>query len=39
MRYFGIRYSRMHPHPAKVRNAFVGVKSARDWRVVVDAFY
>ncbi len=39
MRYFGIRYSRMHTHPAKVRNAFVVVKSARDWQSVVDTFY
>ena len=39
MRYFGIRYSKMSPQPAKVRNAFVLVKSERDWRAVLDAFY
>lgn len=39
MRYFGIRYSKMHPHPAKVRNAFVVVESERDWRHVIDKYY
>jgi len=39
MRYFGIRYSKMHPQPSKVRNAFVVVKSERDWRDVVDKHY
>jgi len=39
LRYFGIRYSKMHPRPAKVRNAFVVVKSEKDWRDVLDAYY
>jgi nifR3 family TIM-barrel protein len=39
MRYFGIRYSKMSPQPAKVRNAFVVVKSERDWRAVLERYF
>jgi len=39
MRKFGIKYARMHPHPAKVRVAFVNVKSAADWQAVIDEFF
>jgi len=39
MRKFGIKYARMHPHPAKVRVAFVNVKTATDWQTVIDTYF
>ena len=39
MRKFGIKYARMHPTPAKVRAAFVNVKSPAGWRRALDEFY
>jgi nifR3 family TIM-barrel protein len=39
MRKFGIKYARMHPHPAKVRLAFVNVKNQSDWQAVLDTFF
>lgn len=39
MRHFGIGYARVHPSPKKIRMAFVEVKSAADWRAVLDAHY
>ena len=39
MRNFGIHYARVHPHPAKVRMAFVGIKSESDWRAVITEHY
>jgi len=39
MRKFGIKYARLHPTPAKVRAAFVAVKTADHWRAVLDRFY
>jgi len=39
MRNFGIHYARIHPHPAKVRMAFVGIKSEIDWRAVMAEHY
>jgi nifR3 family TIM-barrel protein len=39
MRKFGIKYARVHPTPAKVRNAFVEIKSHADWQAVLDQYY
>jgi len=39
MRKFGIKYARMHPHPSKVRAAFINVKKASDWKAVIDEFF
>lgn len=39
MRKFGIKYARGHPEPKKVRNAFVRIRTAADWRAVLDEFY
>ena len=39
MRKFGIKYARMHPHPKRVRMAFVNVKTPEDWFAVLDEFY
>ena len=39
MRKFGIKYARMHPHPSKVRNAFVDINSAAQWQAVLEEFY
>ena len=39
MRNFGIYYARMHPHPAKVRMAFVNIKNDEDWQVLMKAYY
>lgn len=39
MRKFGIKYARVHPTPAKVRVAFVNVKTTKDWRAALDEFY
>ncbi len=39
IRNFGLKYARMHPHPAKVRNACIQVKTERQWRELLDRFY
>jgi len=39
MRKFGIKYTRVHPAPARVRAAFVTVKTPADWQGVLDTFY
>jgi nifR3 family TIM-barrel protein len=39
MRKFGIKYSRLHPSPIPVRDAFVAVSNERDWQVVLDRWY
>jgi len=39
MRKFGIKYSRLHPRAAKVREAFIAVKEPSDWRAVLDIWY
>ena len=36
---FGIKYSRLHPTPAKVRAAFVAARSAAQWQHVLEKFY
>ena len=39
MRKFGIKYSRLHPQAAQVRDAFVAVHSAEGWQQVLDRWY
>ena len=39
MRKFGIKYSKMHPEPKKVRMAFVECKTPADLDAVMDHFY
>ena len=39
MRKFGIKYSRLHPEPLAVRDAFVAVSNERDWQAVLDRWY
>ncbi len=39
MRKFGIKYSRLHPTPAKVRAAFVAVRSPKQFHRVLEEFY
>ena len=39
LRNFGIHYARLHPHPAKVRLAFINVKNESDWRAVMETWY
>ena len=39
MRKHGIKYSRMHPSPKKVRMAFVGTKTPAEWQRVFDEYY
>ena len=39
MRKFGIKYSRMHTTPKKLRLAFVNVKKPEHWDAVMDEFY
>ncbi len=39
MRRFGVKYSRLHPAPARVRAAFVAVGDPNDWRGVMENFY
>ena len=39
MRKFGIKYSRLHPQPEKVRDAFVRVRQPENWRAVLSEFY
>ena len=39
MRKHGIKYSRVHPTPKKVRMAFVEVRTPPQWHGVLDEFY
>lgn len=39
MRKFGIKYSRMHPQPQEVRDAFVAVKHTGQWQDVLERWY
>ncbi|MCK4659840.1 MAG: tRNA-dihydrouridine synthase [Phycisphaerae bacterium] len=39
MRKFGIKYSEHHPHARQVRDAFVAVRSARDFEAVLECWY
>lgn len=39
MRKHGIKYSRVHPAPKKVRMAFVDVRTPEDWHRVLDELY
>jgi nifR3 family TIM-barrel protein len=39
MRNFSIHYSRMHPHPAKVRMACVNIKTENDWTALMTTYY
>ena len=39
MRKFGIKYSRMHATPKKLRLAFINVKKPEHWNAVLDEFY
>jgi tRNA-dihydrouridine synthase B len=39
MRHFGISYGRLHPHPKRIRMAFVAVRTVEEWRAVMDAHY
>ena len=39
MRKFGIKYAKMHPTPAKVRAAFIAVKTPRGFREVLRKHY
>lgn len=39
MRKFGIKYARLHPAFAEVRQAFISVRQAGEWRAVLDRWY
>jgi tRNA-dihydrouridine synthase B len=39
MRKFAIKYARVHPDHAAVRDAFIGVRTTADWHVVLARFY
>jgi tRNA-dihydrouridine synthase B len=39
MRKFGIKYSRLHPRPLEVREAFVSVRQPGGWQTVLDTWY
>ena len=39
MRKHGIRYASLHPHPKRVRMAFVAAKTSSDWHGVLDREY
>jgi len=39
MRKFGIKYSRLHPQPETVRDAFVAVRNRSDWEKVLENWY
>jgi tRNA-dihydrouridine synthase B len=39
MRKFAIKYARSHPNHHAVRDAFVAVRSATDWQLMLDRFY
>jgi nifR3 family TIM-barrel protein len=36
---FGIRYARVHPHPAKTRAAFYHIKKEKDLLMLLDTWY
>lgn len=39
MRKFAIQFSKHHPDPPAVKNAFVRVKTTEEWRAVLDGHY
>lgn len=39
LRMFGIKFARMHPHHADVRNAFAQSRNLDDWHRVLDGWY
>ena len=39
MRKFGIKYSKLHPQPREVRDAFVAVNQPGQWREVLARWY
>lgn len=39
MRKFGIKYSKLHPNPEAVRDAFVRVRRPEDWRTALKTHY
>ncbi len=39
MRKFGIKYSRLHPEPMAVRDAFIKVRNRAEWEQVLLAYY
>ncbi len=39
IRNFGLKYARLHPHPATVRNACIQVKTEKQWQELLDRFY
>ncbi len=39
MKKFGIKYARLHPQQALVRDAFVAAKTPDDWRTVIARWY
>ena len=39
MRKMGIKYSRFHPNAVEVKQAFISVRSLRDWTNVLDRWY
>jgi nifR3 family TIM-barrel protein len=39
MRKFGIKYSKLHPQPQEVRDAFVKVSRPEQWRAVLERWY
>ena len=39
MRKFGIKYSRLHPRPLEVRNAFISVRRPGEWQQALDTWY
>ena len=39
MRMFGIKFARMHPQHAEVRNAFAVTRSLDDWNGVLERWY
>jgi tRNA-dihydrouridine synthase B len=39
MRNFSIHYARLHPHPARARNAAAGVTSEKDWWTFLETHY
>jgi nifR3 family TIM-barrel protein len=39
MRKFGIKYSRLHPQPEIVRDAFIAVRRREEWEAVLERYY
>ncbi len=39
MRKFGIKYSRLHPQPQAVRDAFIAVRRPGEWMGVLEQWY